>query len=226
MPFKKFFLIDKTPMNSFLFFAIFMEVLNRHCIMKSLRFFFIFPRNSAVIKVALIEELTEGLNSHKSTALFGFSKIIFNYFRRSLTSHSHDTPLTEKKAIQGLLGHALSTVASIIVALHAIILHPHAETLTADAHLEIHRKSNSFIGLISFLFHESEDTTLDTLTYAEYKNEKKSKAENAKWVPYIFDKPNPKIDTHLNKKALCIQTRDLVSFYGMPSYGLRGPPVI
>lgn len=124
-----------------------------------------------------------------------------------------------------ILGQTLSLLASIIIALHAIIPHPHAETLTANKHSEIHRQSNSFIGVIRFLFHESDDTNLDTLVYADCENGKKSIVENADLSAIIADKLFIKTNAYSNEKTLSFQINDFAQLNGINPNGLRGPPL-
>ncbi len=56
----------------------------------------------------------------------------------------------------------------IIITLHTIIPHPHSDELTEEEHFELHQKSNSLIGIIRLVFHESNDESLDNLIFIKY----------------------------------------------------------
>ncbi len=71
-----------------------------------------------------------------------------------------------------LLKHILFRIVLIVISLHATIQHPHFYELSEEKHHEIHENTNSFIGIIRIVFHESHDENLDNLAFAFYENAK------------------------------------------------------
>ena len=128
--------------------------------------------------------------------------------------------------MQKIVKHLLFKSALAIVALHALIPHPHSNQLSAEKHLEIHSKANSLIGFLRLTFHESDDNSLDNLVY--------SNDNLRKTTPYqpifesIFENNFIGIKNEFNEPDTFIYSYTL-QFYKLffaSINGLRGPPSV
>jgi len=72
-----------------------------------------------------------------------------------------------------ILKYILFRTVLIVIALHAVIPHPHSDELTEEKHFELHQNSNTLIGIIRLTFHESNDENLDNLIFVQLERTKK-----------------------------------------------------
>lgn len=125
-----------------------------------------------------------------------------------------------------ILKHILFRTVLVIITLHAIIPHPHSDELTKEKHLELHKKSNSFIGIIRLVFHESDDENLDNLIFAQYGSVKKS--DNKCKYPNlsILNKIQFIVEKRKNEKTVKWNTNNFDRLLFVKLNGLRGPPLL
>jgi hypothetical protein len=124
-----------------------------------------------------------------------------------------------------ILEYILFRTVLVVITLHAIIPHPHSDELTEEKHFEIHKKSNSFIGIIRLAFHESEDENLDNLVFAQY--------ESVKKLDHKYK--HPKVSTLNNMQSIIVKreterianssTNNFNGIFFVKLNGLRGPPL-
>lgn len=72
-----------------------------------------------------------------------------------------------------ILKYILFRTVLTVIALHAVIPHPHSDELTEEKHFELHQNSNTLIGIIRLTFHESNDENLDNLIFVQLERTKK-----------------------------------------------------
>jgi hypothetical protein len=125
-----------------------------------------------------------------------------------------------------VLEYILFRTVLVIITLHAIIPHPHSYELTKEKHFEIHKKSNSFIGIIRLAFHESEDENLDNLVFSQYESIRKLDCK------YKY----PKISFPNNTQYILVKreaerivnshTNNFNTLFFVKLNRLRGPPML
>jgi len=124
-----------------------------------------------------------------------------------------------------LIKYILFRTVLIVITLHTIIPHPHANELTVAEHLALHKKSHSLIGIIEIAFHESDDERLDTLIFAQYESVKKLDYEQAYSKILIATTTTPSFPE--KSKTVKIVEGDTDNFNNLlfvKLNGLRGPP--
>ena len=125
-----------------------------------------------------------------------------------------------------ILKYILFRTILILVTLHAIIPHPHSEELTDKEHLELHKNSNSLIGIIKFTFHESDDKSLDNLIFTQYKSVKKIDFKHTYFNISIFDSSNLQVEKVVTKKIRKWNVNNFNKLLFVKLNGLRGPPLL
>ena len=121
-----------------------------------------------------------------------------------------------------ILKYILFRTVLLIIALHAVIPHPHSDELTEDRHFELHQNSNSIIGLIKIAFHESDDENLDNLVFVQI--------ESVKKFDYKFTKVSnfnitlSIIEEWENEKIVSSNINNFKRLFFVKLNGLRGPP--
>ncbi len=66
---------------------------------------------------------------------------------------------------QRLFQNFLFKLLFLLISLHTFIPHPHADELFSHDHHKIHTNSNTLIGFIKYIFHESDDNVLDRIIF-------------------------------------------------------------
>lgn len=125
-----------------------------------------------------------------------------------------------------VLKYILFRAALVIITLHTIIPHPHADKLTKEKHLELHKESNSFIGLIRLVFHESDDESLDNLIFAKY--EGVNKIDNKYKYPKVsmFNNTHSVIEKKETENKIKCNTNNFDRLLFVKLNRLRGPPLL
>ena len=116
--------------------------------------------------------------------------------------------------------------ALVLILLHTIIPHPHSDKLTDEKHFELHQKSNSLIGIISLVFHESDDESLDNLIFAQYEGVKKIDSKNKCPKVSIFDNTTSIVEKIEAEKIVKSNTTNFNRLLFVKLNGLRGPPLL
>lgn len=123
-----------------------------------------------------------------------------------------------------IVKYILFRFALLIIALHAIIPHPHSEELTEKEHFELHKKANSLFGIIKITLHESDDENLDNLVFTRAENAKKTD------VSYTYTSACIIVSAALGtgkikaEKIVKWETNNLDNLLFVKLNGLRGPP--
>ncbi len=125
-----------------------------------------------------------------------------------------------------ILKYILFRTVLVIITLHTIIPHPHSEELTDKKHSELHKDSNSFIGIVRLAFHESDDENLDNLIFAEYESDKKldNKCKYPK-IPIINNRQSI-VEKRETEKIVKWNINNFDKLLFVKLNGLRGPPVL
>jgi len=123
-----------------------------------------------------------------------------------------------------MLKHILFKIAFLIIVLHTIIPHPHADELTNQEHLQLHKNSKSIIGILKFVFHESNDENLDHLIYAHYGNIQKQNVSSQKHQVSIYLKMTAAVSTCQSTNILQKNVRSFKQIVFISGNGLRAPP--
>lgn len=124
------------------------------------------------------------------------------------------------------LKYILFRTVLVIVTLHTIIPHPHSEELTEEKHIELHKKSNSLIGIISIAFHESNDESLDNLIVAEYESTNKIDSEHPTPKVSILNNTTSTVEKNTTEKTIKCNTNNFNKLLFVKLNGLRGPPLL
>lgn len=114
----------------------------------------------------------------------------------------------------------------VIISLHAIIPHPHSNELTKEKHVELHKKSNSFIGIIRLVFHESDDEILDDLIFAQFQTIKKSDNKYKYPTLSIVNKIQFIVEKTEKGKKIKWNANNFDRLHFVIRNGLRGPPFL
>ena len=122
--------------------------------------------------------------------------------------------------------YILFRAALVIITLHTIIPHPHSDKLTKEKHFELHKESNSFIGFLRFVFHESDDENLDNLIFAKYEGVKKIDKKYRYPKVSIFNNTHAVIDKKETEKIIKCNTNNLDILLFVKLNRLRGPPLL
>ncbi len=116
-------------------------------------------------------------------------------------------------------------IVLLIIILHAIIPHPHSDELTDEQHFELHRESNSLIGIIRLVFHESNDENLDNLIFVKYDYLKIYNASKHKTVSN-FNNRHGFVARIEKIKIVNRNTRNFYNLFFVKLNKLRGPPMV
>jgi hypothetical protein len=125
-----------------------------------------------------------------------------------------------------ILEYILFRAVLVAITLHAIIPHPHSDELTEEKHFEIHKKSNSFIGIIRLAFHESEDENLDNLVFAQYEIVKKLDHNYKHSKVSILNNTISIIAKRETERIVISSTNNFNRLFFVKLNGLRGPPLL
>lgn len=123
-----------------------------------------------------------------------------------------------------VLKYILFRSVLVIITLHTIIPHPHSEELTEEKHLELHKKSNSLIGIIRLVFHESDDENLDNLIFIQYESVKKTDSKHKYPQVSIFENTTSIVGKIATEKIVKWNTHNLNKLFIVKLNGVRGPP--
>ncbi len=114
-----------------------------------------------------------------------------------------------------------------LLVLHTFISHPHAHELSYEEHYNLHKKSNSIIGIIRLIFHENNDENLDNLILAKYSvgNKVYYKTKNKQRIlcEFCFNRNQffYKSKNQIQQKTSVLKNNQSVN----KSLFLRGPPL-
>ena len=114
----------------------------------------------------------------------------------------------------------------MIITLHTIIPHPHSDELTKEEHFELHKKSNSLIGIIRLAFHESDDESLDNLIYTQYESVKKINSKHKYPEVSLFNNIQSIIEIRETGEIVKSNTNNFNKLLFVKLNGLRGPPIL
>ncbi|MCF6223668.1 MAG: hypothetical protein L3J34_08065 [Flavobacteriaceae bacterium] len=123
-----------------------------------------------------------------------------------------------------ILTYILFRIVLVVVTLHAVISHPHSEELTIEKHIELHKDSNSFIGIIRLVFHENDDENLDNLIFAEFENDNKFDSKCKYPIDSIFNSTQSIIEKRETKIIAKWNTNNFNRLLFVKLNRLRGPP--
>ncbi|WP_372795387.1 hypothetical protein [Lutibacter sp.] len=115
----------------------------------------------------------------------------------------------------------LSNSALVVILLHTFIPHPHSEDMVEKEHIKLHTNSNSIYGILRFVFHENNDENLDSLVFAQYNINKKTKIDCQYSETNIPDFNTSKI---VNKKVSKNLKSTIHKLFIVKLNGVRGPP--
>jgi len=114
----------------------------------------------------------------------------------------------------------------IIITLHTFIPHPHSDELKEEKHFELHKKSNSLFGIISLVFHESDDESLDNLIFAQYEGVKKIDSKHKYPKVSTFKNTTSIVEKITTEKTIEWNTNNFDKLLFVKLNGLRGPPIL
>jgi len=128
--------------------------------------------------------------------------------------------------MNNILKSILFKVVLLVIVLHAIIPHPHSNELSDTKHFEIHQNTNSLIGLIRIVFHESNDENLDNLVI--YQDEVVNPLNHNTENPNISVLNNTqfKIVQGKSGQAIHVAADDFSKNPFVKLNRLRGPPLL
>jgi hypothetical protein len=115
----------------------------------------------------------------------------------------------------------LFNTALAVILLHTIIPHPHSEEMVKKEHIKLHHNSNSIYGILRFVFHENNDENLDSLVFAQYNIENKTKIECQYQEINIAHFNSSKI---VNKTVYKDLKSNINKLFIVKLNGVRGPP--
>jgi len=124
------------------------------------------------------------------------------------------------------LKYILFRIVLVIITLHTVIPHPHSDKLTEEEHFELHKESNSLIGIIRLVFHESDDESLDNLIFAKYESVKKIDSKHKYPKVSIFDNTTSIVGKIVTRKIVKWNTSNFNRLLFVKLNGLRGPPLL
>ncbi len=111
--------------------------------------------------------------------------------------------------------------ALVVILLHTFIPHPHSEDMVEKEHIKLHTNSNSIYGILRFVFHENNDEILDSLIFAQYNIDKKTKIDCQYSETNITYFNTSKI---VNKKVYKNLKSTIQKLFIVKLNGVRGPP--
>ena len=125
-----------------------------------------------------------------------------------------------------ILKYILFRAVLVIITLHTVIPHPHSDELTEEEHFELHKKSNSLIGIIRLAFHESNDESLDNLIFTQYESIKKIDSKHKYPKVSTLDNTTSIVGKIAAKKIVKWNTNNFNRLLFVKLNGLRGPPLL
>ncbi len=125
-----------------------------------------------------------------------------------------------------VLKYILFRTVLIVIALHAIIPHPHSDELSEQKHHELHKKSNSLIGIIRLAFHENNDENLDNLIFTQFESVKKIDSKQKFPIVSIFNNTTLVVGNIATEKIVKKNTNNFNKLLFVKLNRLRGPPVL
>jgi len=134
--------------------------------------------------------------------------------------------MRKNERMSKILEYILFRTVLIVIALHAVIPHPHSNELTEEKHFELHQNSNSLVGIIRLAFHESEDESLDNLIYAQYESIKKIDSKHKYPKVSIFENTISLFGKVITRKIVEWNTNNFDKLLFVKLNGLRGPPIL
>ena len=111
--------------------------------------------------------------------------------------------------------------ALAVILLHTIIPHPHSKDMVEKEHIKLHNNSNSIYGILRLVFHENNDEILDSLVFAQYNIDKKTK------IDYQYSAINNayfSTSKIVNKKFYKNLKSNINKLFIVNLNGVRGPP--
>ena len=124
-----------------------------------------------------------------------------------------------------VIKYILFRTALVIITLHTFIPHPHSDELTEENHFELHKESNSLIGIITLIFHDSDDESLDNLIFAQYGSVKKLDNKYKHPTLSISKKTQFISERREKEKREKWNTNNFDKLLFVNLNGLRGPPL-
>ncbi len=124
-----------------------------------------------------------------------------------------------------LIQNILFKSVLVIILLHIGIPHPHADELTTEEHLKLHKNSKSLLGYLKFAFHEIEDDNLDNLICLE---SNKTISIDKIITPFIFNN-SIKFKIEFYKKTIEQKLKNAPKLNNIlfnKINGLRAPPCV
>jgi quinol monooxygenase YgiN len=125
-----------------------------------------------------------------------------------------------------ILKYILFRTVLVIITLHTIIPHPHSDELTDEKHSELHKDSNSFIGIIRLAFHESDDENLDNLIFAKYESDKKLDNKCKRPKVSIINNRQSIVEKRETGTIVKWNINNFDRLLFVKLNGLRGPPIL
>ena len=115
----------------------------------------------------------------------------------------------------------LFNTALAVILLHTIIPHPHSEDMVKKEHIKLHHNSNSIYGILRLVFHENNDENLDSLVFAQYNIDTKTKIEcQYPEINTIYFNPSKIV----NKTVYENLKSNINKLFIVKLNGVRGPP--
>lgn len=115
----------------------------------------------------------------------------------------------------------LFNAALAVILLHTIIPHPHSADMAEKEHIKLHDNSNSLYGILRLVFHESNDENLDSLVFAQYNIDNKTKIEcQCTEINTAHFHTSKRVNKTVYKKLKL----DLNKLFIVNQNGVRGPP--
>lgn len=121
----------------------------------------------------------------------------------------------------------LFNTALAVILLHTIIPHPHSEDMVEKEHIKLHNNSNSIYGILRLVFHESNDENLDSLVFAQYNIDNKTKVDKKTKVDYQYPEINIayfNISENVNKTVYKNLKSNIHKLFIVKLNYVRGPP--
>lgn len=115
----------------------------------------------------------------------------------------------------------LFNAALAVILLHTIIPHPHSGDMAEKEHIELHDNSDSLYGILRFVFHENNDENLDSLVFAQYNIDNKTKI---KWQCPEINITHFQTSKIVNKTVYKNLKSNLNKLFIVTLNGVRGPP--
>lgn len=125
-----------------------------------------------------------------------------------------------------ILKYILFRTVLTVIALHAVIPHPHSDELTEEKHFELHQNSNTLIGIIRLTFHESNDENLDNLIFVQLERTKKLDYKCKYPKTSNLNRSLSITKERETEKIVVSSINNFNSLLFVKLNGLRGPPIL